>query len=116
MPEKAVLKQLNKAKRGACKILSGAGYAVELANNNSFCLTAARDTEWRVVAIGTQKVVKCSWFLEQVRRLEKYPAPNVSIIKKEVWIKGDDEQNYHKYYWKNNQWVNENAEAVTVLN
>ena len=116
MPEKAVNKQLNTAKSAACKILIDAGYKIERANNQTFCLTAGRDSEWRVIAVGTQSIVKCLWFIEQIKRLEKYPCPNSQIIQKEVWLRGEGEHAFHQFTWKDNRWLNENLEPASIFN
>jgi hypothetical protein len=114
MPEDAVKKQLGRAKSAACAILQQAGYQIEKASNGTFCLTAARDAEWRVIAIGTKPIIKCPWFIEQVKRLEKYPCPNFQLIKKEVWIRGDDERAFRQLIWKDNRWLDENQEPVNL--
>ena len=116
MSEEAVKKQLNKAKTVACTILARAGYKIEKANNSTFCLTAARDAEWRVIAIGTRPIIKCTWFMEQVKRLEKFPAPGGNVLQKEVWIKGGDEHGFRQFYWKDNRWVDENMEPANIFN
>jgi hypothetical protein len=116
MPEKAVMKQLRYAKDVACKILGQAGYKVEKAKNQTFCLTAARDSEWRIIAIGTDPVVRCTWFIEQIKRLEKFPLPDSRILQKEVWISRGEEYGFHQFCWKNNQWVDENLESANIFN
>ena len=116
MPEKAVNKQLNTAKGAACKMLVDAGYKIERAHNQTFCLMAGRTSEWRIIAIGTESISKCPWFIEQVKRLEKYPCPNVQVIQKEVWIRGEGEHAFRQFTWKDNCWIDENLEAANFLN
>jgi hypothetical protein len=116
MPEKAVNQQLNTAKSTACKILIDAGYKIERANNQTFCLTAGRNSEWRVIAVGTRPIIKCPWFIEQVKRLEKYPCPDSNVIQKEVWIRGEGEHTFRQFVWKNSQWFDENLEPADIFN
>ncbi len=116
MPEKAVNQQLNRAKGVACKILTDAGYKIERANNQTFCLTAGRDTEWRIIAIGIKSIVRCPWFMEQVKRLEQYPCPNPRVIQKEIWIRGDGEQGFRQFAWRDGRWIDENLEAADSFN
>jgi hypothetical protein len=116
MPEKAVNKQLNTAKGAACKTLIDAGYKTERAYNLTFCILAARAAEWRIIAIGIEAIVKCPWFIEQVKRLEQYPCPNLPVIQKEVWIRGEGEHAFHQFTWKESRWINENLEPASIFN
>ena len=115
MPEKAVNQKLHKAKSAAIMTLIHAGYKTEKAYNQTFCVMAARASEWRIIAIGVEAIVSCPWFEEQVKRLEKYPCPNSQMIQKEVWIRGDGEHAFRQFTWKDNQWINEEAEAVDTF-
>ena len=116
MPEKAVNKQLNTAKGAACKTLADAGYKTERAHNLTFCILAARAAEWRIIAIGIEAIVRCQWFVEQVKRLEQYPCPNPQTIQKEVWIRGEGEHAFRQFTWKENHWIDENLEPASIFN
>lgn len=115
MPENSSKWQLNEAKRKACSILRSAGYKVEKSQNQTFCLTAMRDAEWRVIAIGMRNIIKCPWFLTQIKNLERLPTPDPKTIKKEIWIKEPGEQNFYLYHWFDGKWVDENLEQATCF-
>jgi len=116
MPEKAVNQRLNKAKGAAVITLVNAGYKTEKAYNQTFCITAARSSEWRIIAIGIDEIVSCSWFREQIRRLEKYPCPNLPAIQKEVWIRNEGERAFRQFTWKDGRWVDEDLNSTSLFN
>jgi hypothetical protein len=116
MPDKAITQKLNRAKKSACEILSKAGYKIEKTNNVTFCITAMRESEWRIIAVGIKDIIKCNWFDMQRKRLEKLPSPSPQLIKKEIWIREQGEHNFKIFSWENNQWVNEDWELTDIFN
>ena len=116
MPEESIKQQLNYAKRTAGDILLKAGYKIEKASNQTFCLTAMRDAEWRIIAIGTRPLIRCEWFKKQAGKLERLPTPDPKIIRKEIWIKEAGEHKFSIFCWKNNQWISEDLAIMDFKN
>lgn len=116
MPESTVKKQLNRAKQAACQTLNKAGYKIERASNDIYCVVAMRDVEWRAIKIGTEQLQACLWFKKEVKRLERLPCPDSTKIKKEVWIRSQNERGFCQYSWNGLQWINEDGESALALN
>ena len=105
MGEDPVKKQLNTAKRSACVILKKAGYTVERASNDIYCIVAMRGAEWRTIKVGLDSIIKCPWFIKEIKRLERLPCPD--RIKKEVWVRVGREHNFKLYFYEHVQWFDE---------
>lgn len=116
MPEIAVKKKLNNAKKSVCRIFRKAGYKIQPASNELFCVIGMRHREWRCVKVGIKPIVSEAWFLREIKRLENMPCPDAKTIKREIWIREEDGQNFNQFYWEDNQWFNENDEPVKNFN
>jgi len=114
--EKSLNKKLNTAKKSARNILKRAGYKIEITNNDIFCLSAMRKSEWRIIAVGIEEIIKCRWFKEQIKKLEKLPNPSPESIHKEVWVRDGGEYNFKLYFYENGQWVDEDFNPVNIFN
>ena len=114
MGEDPVKKQLNRAKKNACKVLSVAGYKIERASNDIYCVVAMRDTEWRAIKIAIPSIIKCAWFLEEIKRFERLPCPDTKCIKKEIWLRKTNEQAFVQLHWENNKWFTEDDKSVNL--
>lgn len=115
MSEEPMKKQLNTAKKSACSILEKAGYKIERASNNIYCIVAMRDAEWRAIKVGIKAILPSAWFLNEIKKLERLPCPDPKTIKKEVWIREKGEQNFCLYFYENNVWVDENLNPVNIF-
>ena len=115
MSEEPFKKQLNTAKKSACNILRKAGYTIEKASNNIYCIVAMRGVEWRAIKVGTSSVLSSKWFLDEIRKFERLPCPDPRIIKKEVWIREVGSHNFYLYFFENNQWIDEDFNPVGVF-
>lgn len=105
-------KQLNRAKKSACDILRQAGYKVEKASNDIYCVIAMRDAEWRAIKIGVLSIAKTPWFLREIKKLETLPCPDPKTIKKELWLRDRGEHNFMQFYWHNNKWHGEDGQLI----
>jgi len=113
--ERNLNRKLNTAKKTACSILERAGYKIEITNNNIFCITAMRKSEWRIIAIGIEEIIKCHWFRNQIKKLERLPNPSPDTINKEIWIREEDGYNFRLYFYENGQWVDEDLNPVNIF-
>lgn len=112
MNEGDTKRQLNRAKKTACEILRSAGYRIERASNDIYCVVAMRDAEWRAIKIGLHSIIECPWFLKEIKKLENLPCPDPRAIKKEIWLRERGVHNFIQYYWKDNRWFNEDGQIV----
>ena len=115
MPEEAIKKQLNTAKKSVCIILQKAGYTIERASNSIYCVVAMRPTEWRAIKVGIKPIIASKWFLDEIRKLERLPCPDSKTIKKEVWVRDQGEQNFCLYSYENNVWIDEDSNPVDIF-
>lgn len=115
MPEEAIKKQLNTAKKSACGILKKAGYKIERASNEIYCIVAMRKAEWRTIKVGIRPILSSAWFLGEVKKLEKLPCPDSKTIKKEVWIRGKGEHDFRLYLYENDIWIDEDSNPVDIF-
>ena len=115
MSDESIAKKLRRAKEMACTILMKAGYRIEKTHNATFCLTAMRESEWRIVAIGIREALKSKLFDEQRKKLEFLPVPDPRLIQKEIWIRETGEHNFKIYIWKNNAWLDEEMKPAVIL-
>lgn len=116
MPEKAINKKINRAKKSAYDILSKAGFQIEIASNKIYCIDAYRKSEHRIIGIGIEEIMKSQWFKAQIRKLEKLPNPAPGVTSKEIWIRKKGEHNFQQYSYENGQWLNEDSEKVEIFN
>ena len=116
MPENPVKKQLNNAKKTACNILIKAGYKIERASNDIFCIIAMRGTEWRAIKVGVKPMITYPWFIEEVKKLERLPCPDQEKIKKELWIRAIGEHEFSRYSYENKQWYDEDFNPINIFN
>jgi len=112
MSEEAIKKKLNKAKNAVCRILKSADYSFEKTSNNIYCIDAARDTEYRKIAIGIAEIKNCLWFKTQVKQLAEYPNPAPEVTSKEVWIREGGEHDFRVYYLKKNTWIDKQGNRL----
>ena len=110
MGEDPVKKQLNRIKRAIISHLENADYEIIKSDNKVICVIGARDTEWRCIRGDFRSISKA-----EVRKLERLPCPGGKTIKKELWLRDDNDKQFYKIFWNYDKsaWIDQFGDIIT---
>ena len=109
MSEEPIKKQLGRIKKKIINHLQSCDYEIIKSDNDTLCVIGARKSEWRCIK-GHLKNIP----LREVKRLENLPCPDIDQIKKELWLREKDSNQFYKVFWdgKRRVWIDSFKEIV----